>query len=160
MALRYASLLAMSSANIWEDDQSLSLLQMKTSAQAAPQQRGTTVTNVRLNTTDYTNQVRCQAAGDVHVDSWINGEGGAFRDRKNPQGPGLYPLITRSDGSEAVQFYQFTCPHFGSFQACAFMNSLAFKFGDVIVRIHPDMDNPDKVIVCLNDEPVWSPDKP
>jgi len=35
---------------------------------------------------------------------------------------------------------------------------LAFKFDDVIVRIHPDMDNPSQVLICLNDEPVWSPD--
>jgi len=39
------------------------------------------------------------------------------------------------------------------------MNSMAYKFGDVIVRIHPDMDvNGNQVLICIGDEPVWSPD--
>jgi len=144
---------AASSGTSWDDD-ALSLLQMKNGP--AQTHRGT---NIRMKATaGEGNKVRCQASGDVHVDAWVNDQ--PHKARKNPQGPGLYPLITRQDGSEAVQLYQFSCAHWGSFQACSFMNSLAFKFGSTVVRIHPDMDNPDEVMICLNDEPVWSPDQP
>lgn len=40
------------------------------------------------------------------------------------------------------------------------MNSMAYKFGDVIVRIHPDMDDSSKVMICFNDELVPSPTEP
>jgi len=138
----------------------VSLLQLSSLKHAAGHAGNSDIlgTTIRANGTSSDGEkVRCQAAGDVHVDAWINGQ--MHLERKNPMGPGLYPLITRKDGSEAVQFYQFACAHWGAMQACAFMNSLAFKFNDVIVRIHPDMDEPSKVIVCLNDEEVWSPDK-
>lgn len=158
--LTFALAYAVSSYDFWEDDAGVSLLQLSSLKSGGHGGKSDVIgTAIRINgTTSAGVPTRCQAVGDVHVDSWINGQ--THLTRKNPMGPGLYPLITRKDGSEAVQFYQFACAHWGSFQACAFMNSLAFKFNDVIVRIHPDMDEPSKVIVCLNDEPVWSPDKP
>jgi len=135
------------------DLEGLSLLQL-----SAKKSHGTTYKSatLRLNNTDGIETVTCTASGDAHVASNFNGQ---VQPQANPQGPGLYPLLTKSDGSEAVQFYQCACAVHASTQACGFMNSMAFKFGDVYVRIHPDMDSGTGLpaLMCINDEPLWSP---
>lgn len=86
--------------------------------------------------------------------------------RCRPTGPGLYPVLTKKDGSEAVQMYNLGCsqgiydmrlnsqalmegshPDRGKGgqnkpleQACSAATSYAFKFDDVIVRVLPDWD--------------------
>jgi len=132
----------LANSNMFQDE-TLSLLQLK-------------ATKLSFNHTDGAETVRCEAQGDTHVNSWING---VHNINSNPQGPGMYPLMTKKDGTEAVQFYQCACPVSASEHSCSFMNSLAFKFGDVKVRIHPDMDNTNApMLVCIGDEPVFSPD--
>lgn len=86
--------------------------------------------------------------------------------RCRPTGPGLYPVLTKKDGSEAVQMYNLGCSqgiyHMGfnaksyverqakdfgkggqnkpMLQRCSAATSYAFKFDDVIVRVLPDWD--------------------
>lgn len=106
--------------------------------------------------------------------------------RCRPRGPGIYPVLTKKDGSESVQMYNLGCAQ-GIYSmslnsralmqgshpdrgkggqnkpqetACSAATSYAFKFDEVIVRIHPDWDrNPTgrspmdfRLRVCCNQD--------
>jgi len=86
--------------------------------------------------------------------------------RCRPAGPGLYPVLTKKDGSESVQMYNLGCsqgiysmslnsraimqgshPDRGKGgqnkpleRACSAATAYAFRFDDVIVRVLPDWD--------------------